>query len=125
MESTYSCPHKNCGRKFNSEKDLSLHMERRHKKFTKIETPKLPEIDYEDLFLEDGIYESVDEVEELVLTHKELQIFEPQKQIDTKILGRITILSLSHNKIQDIDFLEYFLCLEELNLNNNLIENLW
>jgi len=60
------------------------------------------------MFLEDGINETLDEVEELVLTHKGLEAFEPQKQIQFTILANITVLSLSNNQLQDIEFLHSF-----------------
>ena len=60
------------------------------------------------MFLEDGINETLDEVEELVLTHKGLEAFEPQKQIQSTILANITVLSLSNNQLQDIEFLHSF-----------------
>ena len=131
MEAAHICSQPGCGRKFDTPKDLALHIERRHKTVEKqpqsadSAKDQLPKIDYERLFLEDGIYESLEEVEQIVATNREIKVFEPQKQIDAAILANIVVLSLSHNKLQSIDFLQFFPYLKELNLNNNLIENLW
>ncbi len=126
-EKLFECPNPGCGRKFASEHELQLHVDRRHHKSPAEggDKPLAQKIDYEKLFLEDGMCETVDEVEEVVLTHRELKVFEPHKQIETEVLARITTLSLSHNQIQDIEFLQFFSSLRELNINNNLVENLW
>ena len=81
-------------------------MERRHQK-QKL-TKNRVEVNYEEMFLEDGINETLDKVEELVLTHKELETFEPQKQIQSTTLANITVLSLSNNQLQHIEFLYSF-----------------
>jgi len=129
----FTCPHSECGRKFENSKDLNLHIERRHKPKTEKSQKVAPQpnekpteyINYEKLILEDGTCDSIDEIEQIIITQKKLQIFEPHKQIDTEILAKVLVLSLSHNCISDIEFLQFMPNLTELNINHNNIENIW
>jgi len=127
----YDCSHPECGRRFTLQQDLTSHIERRHKaiqeskeKVMKVRIVK-KEIDYKELLLNNGMYESLEDVDQLIATNKHINIFEPHKHLDISIMSNIRVMTLSYNQIKEIEFLQFFPNLEELNINNNLIENIW
>lgn len=136
-----SCPHNECGRKFDTKESLMEHINRRHKieeqnnndakspiesfPHAKLQVKTVQELDYKKLILEEGDFDSIEEADRISMINKKIKVFEPHKQLDMKIMENITTMTLSYNQIEEIEFLQFFPNLIELNLNNNQIENLW